>query len=219
MPRSDRPSQRLAFGLVAIAAFAGVPLAHALSSDREKPMNVTADYSKITQGGDKAPGVAYLKGKVQITQGSMKASGAEATIYQHPTNAKDAQGNDASGSVQRVVLVGQQAHLEQLQDKGGLITANADKIDYNGDTSIAVLTGNVTVVQQGSGTFNGEHMTYNTNTGEMESTDATSHKPVTMTFEAKTKAATPAKAKPAAGDAKPAAEKPAKKDGDTGDTL
>ena len=115
-----------------------------------------------------------------------------------------------------MVIIGKkkQAHMEQQQDKGGQITADADKIDYDGDTSIAVLTGNVTVVQQGSGTFNGEHMTYNTNTGEMESTDATSHKPVTMTFEPKTKTA---KEKPA-GDAKPAAEKPAKKSG-KGDDL
>jgi lipopolysaccharide export system protein LptA len=104
--------------------------------------------------------------------------------------------------------------MEQLQDKGGTITADADKIDYDADTSVAVLTGNVTVVQQGSGTFKGEHMTYNTNTGEMESTDTTSHKPVTMTFEPKTKAA-PAKDKPAAD--KPAKGQPAKNDG-AGDT-
>jgi lipopolysaccharide export system protein LptA len=145
---------------------------------------VTADYSKITQGGDKAPGVAFLRGKVQITQGSIKATGAEATIYQHASAPK---GSESSSSVQRVVLVGKQAHMEQQQDKGGLVSADADKIDYDADTSVAVLTGNVTVVQQG--------------TGEMESSDTTSHKPVTMTFEPKTKAA-PAKAKPDAAAAK-----------------
>ena len=208
MSPNSQHALRCALGAVVIAIFAAAPLAHALSSDREKPMNVTAAYSKITQGGDKGPGVAYLKGKVQITQGSMKANGAEATIYQHPAAAKDS--GSSGSSVQRVVLVGQQAHMEQLQDKGGTITADADKIDYDADTSIAVLTGNVTVVQQGSGTFNGEHMTYNTNTGEMESTDATSHKPVTMTFEAKT-TAKPAKEKPAAD--KAAKDTPAKKDG------
>ncbi|MEO5626159.1 MAG: lipopolysaccharide transport periplasmic protein LptA [Dokdonella sp.] len=210
MSQSNRQVSRHVFGAVVIAILAAAPLAHALSSDHEKPMNVTAGYSKITQGGDKGPGVAYLKGKVQITQGSMKANGAEATIYQHPTP----KGSDSGSSVQRVVLVGQQAHMEQLQDKGGTITADADKIDYDADTSVAVLTGNVTVVQQGSGTFKGEHMTYNTNSGEMESTDTTSHKPVTMTFEPKTKAAS-AKDKPAAD--KPAKDQPAKNDG-AGDT-
>lgn len=209
MSQSSRQVSRCVFGALVIAIFAAAPLAHALSSDREKPMNVTAGYSKITQGGDKGPGIAYLKGNVQITQGSMKANGAEATIYQHPSTTK---GSDSSSSVQRVVLVGQQARMQQLQDKGGTITADADKIDYDADTSVAVLTGNVTVVQQGSGTFKGEHMTYNTNTGEMESTDVTSHKPVTMTFEPKTKAA-PAKDKPAADKAatdKAAKDTPAK---------
>lgn len=200
MSRSEMHWLRCALVIAGVAA--GLPHAQALSTDREKPMNVTADYSKITQGGDKAPGVAFLRGKVQITQGSIKATGAEATIYQHASAPK---GSESSSSVQRVVLVGKQAHMEQQQDKGGLVSADADKIDYDADTSVAVLTGNVTVVQQGSGTFNGEHMTYNTNTGEMESSDTTSHKPVTMTFEPKTKAA-PAKAKPDA----------AKKDGEPG---
>jgi hypothetical protein len=57
-------------------------------------------------------------------------------------------------------------------------------------------------------------MTYNTNTGEMESSDTTSHKPVTMTFEPKTK---PASEKPASDAAKPAPAAPAKKGGKPGD--
>jgi lipopolysaccharide export system protein LptA len=214
MRRNDPRVGALLFGAIAIVV-ASTP-AHALSSDREKTMNVKAGYSKVTQGNDKTPGVYFLKGDaatplVVITQGSMKATGAEATLYQRPTGSKSAQ---SSSSIQRVIMTGKQAHIEQQQDKGGLMTANADKIDYDADTSIAVLTGNVVVVQQGSGTFNGEHMTYNTNTGEMESSDTTSHKPVTMTFEPKTK---DAKAKPAVDAAKPAAETPAKKDGKSGD--
>jgi len=82
----------------------------------------------------------------------------------------------------------------------------------------------VVVVQQGSGTFNGEHMTYNTNTGEMEGSDNVSHKPVTMTFEPKTKDAETKPAadeKPAVSGTPPAAGKPApapkKKNGKSGD--
>ena len=53
-----------------------------------------------------------------MDQGSTKARGDEATIYQHAGDAKDAQGNDISGDMQRVVLIGKQkqAHLEQQQD-------------------------------------------------------------------------------------------------------
>jgi lipopolysaccharide export system protein LptA len=192
--------------------------AHALSTDRNQKMFVDADYSKIQQSSDDKAGVSNLNGNVQIVQGSMKAHGDEGTIYQHATNAKDAQGNDISGGIQRVVLVGKkaQAHMEQLQDNdGGLITADADKIDYNSDTGIADLTGNVTVVQQGRGTFHGTHMTYNTNTGEMESGDNTPANRVHLEMEPKKTAPTAAKpadatpAKPA--DAKPATAKPPKK--------
>ena len=192
--------------------------AHALSTDRNQKMFVDADYSKMQQSSDDKPGVSNLNGNVQIVQGSMKAHGDEGTIYQHATNAKDAQGNDISGGIQRVVLVGKkaQAHMEQLQDNdGGLITADADKIDYNSDTGIADLTGNVTVVQQGRGTFHGTHMTYNTNTGEMESGDNTPANRVHMVMEPKKTAPTDAKpadatpAKPA--EAKPATAKPPKK--------
>ena len=203
----------LACGLLAAAS-----AAHALSTDRNQKMFVDADYSKMQQSSDDKPGVSNLVGDVKIVQGSMKAHGDEGTIYQHATNAKDAQGNDISGGIQRVVLVGKktQAHMEQLQDNdAGLITADADKIDYNSDTSIADLTGNVTVVQQGRGTFHGTHMTYNTDTGEMESGDNTPANRVHMVMEPKKAApaaatpATDAQAKPA--DAKPPTAKPPKK--------
>lgn len=209
------------FALLALAAIAAQS-AFALSTDRQQPMNVTSDYSKIKQGSASAPGTAYLRGHVRIVQGSMKSNGDEATLYQHPDGAKNAQGEDISGSIKRVVITGKQAHIEQQQDNdGGLMTADADKIDYDNDTGVAILIGGVKVVQQGRGTFNGEHMTYNTNTGEMESVDNASHKPITMTFEPKKKAP----AKPTDKDAKPAAPKaadkdakpatPAKKDGKT----
>jgi lipopolysaccharide export system protein LptA len=195
-----------AAGLAPIAA-------HALTSDKQQSMLINADYSKIVQNKDNnAPGVTYLTGNVTMDQGTTKARGDEATIYQHPGDAKDAQGHDISGDIARVVMIGKkkQAHLEQQQDSGGFFTATSDRIDYNADTSIAVLTGNVVVVQPGRGQFKGATMTYNTNTGEMESGDKdSSSQRVQMVIEPKNKA--PAAAKPDA--AKPAAEpKPATTD-------
>ncbi|HKE47648.1 MAG TPA: lipopolysaccharide transport periplasmic protein LptA [Rhodanobacteraceae bacterium] len=180
--------------------------AHALSSDRQQNMLINADYSKIVQNKDNnAPGMTYLTGNVTMDQGTTKARGDEATIYQHPGDAKDAQGRDISGDIARVVLIGKkkQAHLEQQQDSGGLFSAVSDKIDYNADTSVAVLTGNVVVVQPGRGEFRGATMTYNTNTGEMESGDKNGPgQRVQMVIEPKNKApaAQPAEPKPAATD-------------------
>ena len=192
---------------VALVLLFGAPLAaHALSTDKQQNMLINADYSKIVQNKDNnAPGVTYLTGDVTMDQGTTKARGDEATIYQHAGDAKDAQGKDISGDIQRVVIIGKkkQAHMEQQQDSGGLFTSNSDKIDYNADTSVAVLTGNVVVVQPGRGQFKGATMTYNTNTGEMESGDkASSGQRVQMVIEPKNKA--PAAATPAT-DAKPAA--------------
>jgi len=191
-------------GLLPLVLAIAAPGVYALSNDRDQPMDITADHAKIIQGSDKAAGVSYLTGNVRITRGSMKANGAEATIYQHPANAKDAQGKDISSAVQRVILIGKQAHMEELGKNGSPVSSDADKIDYNADTSIADLTGNVTVVQQGRSEFHGTHMTYNTDTGEMESGDNTAANRVHMIIQPKAKPATPADAKPAADAAKPA---------------
>jgi lipopolysaccharide export system protein LptA len=181
--------------------------AHAASSDREQPMDITADHAKITQGTDKAPGVSYLTGNVRISRGTMKASGAQATIYQHPNSAKDAQGKDISSQVARVILIGKQAHMEEIGKSGGLVTSNADRIDYNADSSIAELTGNVTVVEAGRSEFHGTHMTYNTDTGEMESGDNTPANRVHMIIQPKAKPAGEKPAKPASEPADGTSEK------------
>jgi len=194
------------------AALVLAPLAaHALTSDKQQNMLINSDHAKIVQNKENnQPGVTYLDGNVTMDQGTTKARGDEATIYQHAADAKDAQGKDISGDVQRVIMIGKkkQAHLEQQQDAGGLMTAESDKIDYNADTSIAVLTGNVVVNQPGRGQFKGAYMTYNTNTGEMESGDKTSDSQrVQMVIVPKNKApADGAAPKPATPPAKPDAK-------------
>lgn len=207
---SNRRSNRrtAANRLLGAALCACVPLAaSALSTDRQQTMKVTSAYSKLTQSGAKSAGSAYLKGNVRIEQGSMKAGGAEATLYQHPEGARNAKGEDVSGDVQRIVLTGAPAHIEQRMDNGGgLMTADAAKIDYDADTGVAVLTGAVKVVQQGRGTFNGEHLVYDTNSGEMESGNASGGQPVTMTFEPRKKASdksAPSQPKKADADGQP----------------
>ena len=217
--RKASASERARGARVAAALLlAMAPLAaHALSSDRQQNMLINADYSKIVQNrNNNEAGVTYLNGNVTMDQGTMKARGDEATLYQHPGDAKDAQGNDISGQIQRVILIGKkkQAHLEEKQDTGGLFTADSDKIDYNADTSVAVLTGNVVVVQPGRGEFKGAYMTYNTNTGEMESGDkASPGQRVQMVIEPKNKAPATDKpaAKPPTSEPKPASAEPSPK--------
>ena len=184
-PRARNEAGRRLIALV-LAALAA-PAAHALSSDREQPMDVKSNYSKMVQGSDKQPGHTYLRGDVRVVQGTMQANAAEATIHQNK-----------AGEVTRVLLTGKPAHLQQQQDGGGLVKADAERIDYDNTSGIAELTGNVTVVQQGRGELHGAHMTYNTNTGEMESVGGDAGR-VHMIIQPKAKPAAPATAKPASG--------------------
>jgi lipopolysaccharide export system protein LptA len=170
--------------------------AFALSSDRSQPMLIDANYQKSTQSktgkaGD--PDITQLDGNVVVTQGSMKAHSDHATIYKNPSGVMDKKGS--AGGITRVVLVGKQAHLQQVHDGDcGLVTADADKIDYLNESGVATLTGGVVMVQKGKGEFHGERMVYNTNTGEMESGDVSSTSRVHIVMEPKSE-------QPAAGTA------------------
>ncbi len=198
--RARRTPQRIErLALVLLAAVLAHP-APARDGDRDQPMDIRADYSKMTQTTDKAAGVTVLTGNVRMTRGTMKASAAQATLYQHPAHAKDAKGNDLSNQVQRVVLTGKPAHLEQIGNDGDLVSSDADRIDYDVDTSIATLDGNVSVVRKGHSEFHGEHMVYNTESGEMESGNLNGSAPVHIVIQPRPKPA----AKPAGTAAKPA---------------
>jgi lipopolysaccharide export system protein LptA len=192
--RPCNPRARSVERTVATLLLACALPAHALSTDRNQPMDVSANYSRINQGGGGKPGTTFLRGDVRVVQGTMKANAAEATIQQ-----------DANGAIRRVILTGNQARLEQQQDGGGLMTAQADRIEFDNATSIAELSGSVKVVQQGRGEFRGAHMTYNTNTGQMESGNQESGGRVHMIIQPKNPApAQPAPAEDATGKDTPA---------------
>lgn len=183
------PQMLLALGVLLAGS------AHALNTDREKPLSVKAQYQKSTMGGTQTgstPDVTLLTGNVRMEQGSLKANGDEANIY-------DASKPGDDSSARRLVLTGKPARLEQLMDNnGGKMTASAATIDYNTGSGIAELTGDVVVVQEGRSEFRGPKMIYNTNTGAMEGGSQAPGSEINMIFQPKPKAP----AKPAA-EAKP----------------
>lgn len=197
-PTMQKKAELAALAFATLLALAASTCAFALSTDRSQPMDVKSNYMRTDQNRNTNPDVSvtFLKGDVQIVQGSIKAHGDEATIYQDnsdktaPKPAADAAAaaaaNEKSNRIKRVLLVGKQAHMEQLHDGDcGLMTADANTIDYHTDTDIADMTGHVTVVQKGKGEFHGEHMIYNTSTGEMQSGDNAPASRVSMRFEPK----------------------------------
>ncbi|MFT3792593.1 MAG: lipopolysaccharide transport periplasmic protein LptA [Rudaea sp.] len=152
-----------------IAALLLATQAFALKSDKNQPAHIDANYSKSTQsktGAANDPDVYDLDGNVVVTRGSIKMTSAHATVYRIPSAA----GGPNAGQISRVILTGKQAHMQQVHDGDcALMTANADRIDYNPLTNLAELTGGVVVTQQGHGDSRSEHMIYNTDTGDMES--------------------------------------------------
>ncbi|RCS31308.1 lipopolysaccharide transport periplasmic protein LptA [Rhodanobacter denitrificans] len=181
MPPSRRASARFALAVVALGLFAAQP-ALARKSDRQQEMQVAA---KNFDGFQKPNSVSTLTGNVVITQGTLKATGAQAKVY-----------FDADTQISRVVITGSPAHLEQLDDNGNLMLGDAATLDYDNLNGIAVLSGNASVTQKGRGEAHGDKLTYNTETSQMTGESAGDGL-VHMTFRPKPKPAGSAAPAPA----------------------
>lgn len=102
----------------------------ALKSDRQQPLEVNADSTDGTLGD----GTATLKGNVEIRQGTLLI------------RADIAQVEKAEGRVRRFELNGSPVHLQQEIEDAGLVTAEAQRVDYEVATGIVTLTGGADVV-------------------------------------------------------------------------
>jgi lipopolysaccharide export system protein LptA len=142
--------------------------------------------AKHFEGFQKPNTTSTLTGSVVIRQGTLKATGAQAKVH-----------FDGESQIDRVVITGNPAHIEQLDDNGNLMQGEAASIDYHADKDYAVLTGNAVVKQKGRGEARGDTLTYNTMTSQMTG-ESNGDGMVHMTFQPKARAtATPAD-KPAA---------------------
>jgi lipopolysaccharide export system protein LptA len=175
MPRSRRTSARARFALAAavLGLLAAQP-ALARKSDRQQEMHVAA---KHFDGFQKPNSVSTLTGNVVITQGTLKATGAQAKVY-----------FDAESQISRVVITGNPAHLEQLDENNNLVLGDAATLDYDNLKGIAVLSGNASITQKGRGDAHGDKLTYNTETSEMTG-ESGGDGMVHMTFKPKSAAA------------------------------
>ncbi len=141
-----RHADLLALLTLATATLWAAP-AIALESDRAQPMDVLADRSEA----DRATGVLKLMGNVSITQGTLKVEAENGDVHQ----------NSRSGEVERIILRGSPARMQQqLDNAAGEMRASAAQIDYNAGSDTVVLSGNVRIVEP-RGTLTGERITYN----------------------------------------------------------
>lgn len=139
----------LAVGL-GVGLSAGV--ADARSSDRNQPMDLASDRSNC---GVDDTGACEFTGNVQISQGTLEISAAQATLHR------------VDGDVSRAMLTGSPVILRQQMDDGTPMTARAANVDYNLRTEVVVFTGDVRI-EQPRGTLSGERVVYNLQTGRVE---------------------------------------------------
>jgi lipopolysaccharide export system protein LptA len=120
----------------------------AKSSDRSQPLQVDGSSTSVFQGPNSK---SIVRGQVKIVQGTILITGDTAELYS---------GSDSR--IARVVVMGKRAHVEQQNDKGELLKADADRIDYDLTTGRAVLTGSAQVIKAGSMTITAPKVIYNT---------------------------------------------------------
>lgn len=149
--RRASASRKFAIGLLSAALLSLLPaLALAKKSDRDLPMNYVA---KTTNAFNAPNTITTLTGNVKITQGTLLVTGDVAKLYL-----------DADTQIARIVVTGNPAHIQELDENNELVQGDGQTLNYDNDNQIAVLTTNAWVKQQGRGEFHGDKLTYNSNT-------------------------------------------------------
>ena len=184
---SHRTRTRIELLALFVTALCACGMAQAKQSDKNQPINLNATGHLV---GSQQSGKIVVTDNVTLDQGTFHAAGDKATGYTDP--------NDTS-QWQRVVLTGNPARFRQTQDNGTLVHGQAQTLDYRVSANTVILTGNASVVQEGKGSFQGEKLTYNTDTGEIEGTAAAGGR-VHVTLQPRSK--------PASTSAKPASSGP-----------
>ncbi len=120
-------ARRGALLLLAAALFA-MPAA-ALETDRQQPLEVSADNTD----GSLGDGVTVLSGRVDIRQGTLHIQADEAQV------------DKSEGKVRTITLRGAPATLEQEIEEQGLVQAEANTITYQVGAGIVQLAGGADV--------------------------------------------------------------------------
>ncbi len=111
-------------------------LALALDSDRDQPIQVTADSASYNQKS----GVAIYSGNVLVIQGTLHVWADQLTIH-----------TDKDGKIQTAQAIGNPARYQQIQDpKKGPVMAHAQQIDYDMVNDSLTLKNNAHIKQDNS---------------------------------------------------------------------
>lgn len=131
--------------LLMAAAVAISTNALALPGDAEQPIHISADSASRNE----QTGVTRYKGRVELSQGTLKIAGQVVEIRQN-----------SAGDVTTIIARGELAHFQQQPQLNEPLTHAYGKVlDYNVRTEELVITGNAKVTQ-GSDRFSGNKIIY-----------------------------------------------------------
>ena len=123
-----------------------MPSAHALSSDREQPIQIDAD----RMVAEEPKGYSHYIGNVHITQGSLKVDADEVYIYL------------LEGVLDKLIIIGEPAKLQQIPDNSTeVVYSRAKRMEYFAQKNQLLLF-NEAEVWQGANRFSGEYIEYDT---------------------------------------------------------
>ena len=144
-------SKRLASAaaLLAATALLGTP-AMALESDRDKPIQVSADGGEL----DARTGFTRFTGSVDIQQGTLEVKSDTANVYTE------------QGEITRILLKGDPATWRQQLESRKWMRAEASEIDYDRSEETILLIGDA-YVDHPQGEMSGDRFTYDLETEKL----------------------------------------------------
>lgn len=117
----------------------------ALSTDKDKTMNIEADRVDI----DDEKGISTFRGNVIMTRGSILIKGNVVVVYR-----------DKAKDLDKIHSTGNLAHFQQRPDgKPDDVVANGRELFYDAVKEILIIRKQGKVIQGGD-TFRGEHIVY-----------------------------------------------------------
>lgn len=136
---------RLLYPGIALLLASMAPLAHALKTDRDQPMDIIADRVDV----DDEKGISTFRGKVHVTRGSMRISGDVVVIHRNQNN-----------DVETIVSTGKRAIYQQRPDnKPSDVVARGMTIHYDAKKEVVTVKKQAEI-NQAKDVFTGELLVY-----------------------------------------------------------
>ena len=126
---------------------------HALSTDKEKPIEVEADAGEL----DDIKNITIYTGDVIVTRGSIRMTGDKMTVYY-----------DKDDNIETLIMVGKPATYRQLPDDSKVYDeAEALRMEYYELRNLVILLRNAEVRQERYD-FSGERIEYDTELSQVK---------------------------------------------------